>query len=159
MNELNLRVSKFLRLLSMFMVMASLIYYYAYVSSERDIPVAREGWIAELPKDLVFYAGLAIFALINIAINVVLSMYQSTQRYDESSKLFRNEERKEQIRAWILFLLAGINCMLACFVLYMAFLSMTTVESDVGYIYFPIVGLIAVIIPFVGLIRAIFKRS
>ena len=159
MNELNLRVSKFLRLLSMFMLMASLIYYYAYVSSESDIPVDREGWIAELPKEMVFYAGLAIFALINIAINVVLSMYQSAQHFDENSKLFKNEERKEQIRAWLLYLLAGINCMLACFVLYLAFLSMTTVESNVGYIYFPIIGLIATIIPSVGLMRAIFKRA
>lgn len=159
MSELNLRVANFLKILSMFMVLASLLYFYAYVDQRMDFITASDNWYTSMSKSVIFYSGLGIFAVFNLLMNAALNMYKSADGFDEKSLIFKNELQKEHIQFWLIYLIAGINLLISCMILYLAMIRINEVSSNVDYLYLPIFGLAIMMVIIIGLFRAIIKKT
>jgi len=160
MNELNFRVANFMKMVSMFMVLGALLYFYAYVGDRLDfVPSSDEGSIDHVSKSVVFYSGLGIFAVFNLVINAVLSVYKSAEKYHESSVLLKSEIHKERVMLWIVYLIVGVNTSIASAITYLALLRINNVSGDSAYVYVLIFGLVIVAATFIGLLAAVFKRA
>jgi len=158
MSELDLRVASFLKLLSMLMVLGSLMYMYAYVNDRMDFLNHSQGWLMNVSKSYFFYGALGVFAVFNLSLNVGLSIYKSAEGYHENSLLFRNKLQKDRIIMWFTYLLAAINLLITCSIIYVAFVRINEVNNQMDYIYIPGFGLLILIGIVVGLIAAIFKK-
>ena len=159
MSELNLRVANFLKMLSMLMVLGSLLYFYAYVDQRMGFITESDDWYISLSKSVVFYTGLAFFAVFNLLMNAALNMYKRADGYDENSLIFKSEFQKENIQFWMIYLTAGINVLISCMILYLAMIRINEVSSDTDYLYLPIFGLTIMVVIVIGLFRAINKKS
>ena len=160
MSELSFRIANFIKMLSMFMVLGSLIYFYAYVDVRLDqIFPYSDDWYGQLSKSLIFYTGLGTFAVLNLVMNAVLGIYKSTKSYDEKSLLFKNEVHKERIWLWFLYLIAGVNVLITSMIMFFALIKINQAESDAGYAFLPTFGFVAVTIAFSGLMASIFKKG
>ena len=160
MSELNFRIANFVKLLSMFMVLGALLYFYAYVDVRLESVIPLSGdWYREFSKSAVFYTGLGIFAVFNLVMNAVLGVYKNTRSYDEHSLLFKSELHKERIWLWILYLMAGVNVLISSSIMYIALLRINQVDSNTDYAFLPAFGFMAVLIAFSGLLVSIIKKS
>jgi len=160
MNELDFRVAKFLKMLSMFMVLGALLYFYAYVDDRLDfVHDSSSSIIDRTSKSIVFYVGLAIFAVFNLIANALLGVYRNAQSYNRNTVLLKSEIHKERVLLWIIYLIVGVNTSIASFIIYLALLRINNPDSDNSYIYILVFGIVVVVATFVGLIAAIFKKS
>ena len=160
MSELSFRVAKFLKMMSMFLVLGSLLYFYAYVDDRLDAIIpASGGWFSEISKSVVFYTGLGIFAVFNLVINAVLSVFKGTNRYDQRSLIFKSEVHKEQIWLWLLYLTAAVNVLISSIITYIALLRMNQAEGTADYAFVPGFGFLVTLVALAGILVSIFKKS
>jgi len=158
MNEVNQRVANFLKFFSMVMVFGSLLYMYAYSTDSSDHLNTTRDWLTGMPKAHIFYFGLGIFAIINLAMNFWINMYKKVKEIDEKSILFRSKRHKERLLMWFTFLLIGTNFQIASFVTYLAVIKINEDSAASGYAYIPAVGFILFAGILIGLIRALFRN-
>lgn len=158
MSEVNLRVASFIKAFSMFTVMGSLLYMYAYSPENGTIINTSQDWMINLPKAYIFYIGLSTFAIFNLVMNVGINMYKNTRGVDARSILFRNKEQKKLLHMWLTYFLAGINFIITSMVLYVALIIINEVADTSRYIFIPVVGLTILLVSVVGLIHAIIKK-
>ncbi len=154
----NLRFASFAKNLSMLMVIGSLLYMYAYASDDMDFMNASNNWIAELPKTLIFYFGLGIFAVFNFTFIAGIGMYKKVQGIDEKSILFKSKEHKQRLLMWFCYLWAGINVMITSIILFLALSKIHNVADISNFIYLPAIWLFVLTVVFIGLIFALFKK-
>jgi hypothetical protein len=160
MSELSFRIANFLKTLSMFIVLGSLLYFYAYVDVRLDQIFPTSGdWYSQLSKSAIFYTGLGTFAVLNLVMNAVLGIYKSTKSYDEKSLLFKNEIHKERIWLWFIYLIAGVNVLISSMIIFLALIKINQEESETGYAFLAVVGFVAVAIAFSGLLASIFRKD
>ena len=152
MSELNLRVANFLKLFSMLIVLGSLMYMYAYVNDRMEFLNHSPGWLMNVSKSHIFYSALVVFAVFNLLLNVALSIYKSADGYDENSLLFRSKLQKERLIMWFTYLLAAINLLIGCSIIYVAFIRINDVNNHMDYIYIPGFGVLILI----GVVAALF---
>lgn len=117
-----------------------------------------QNWLTSLHKVHLFYVGLGAFAIFNLGMNVVISMYKNSKGIDTKSVLFRSKEQKEMVLMWLTYFLAGINILIACLVMYLALVKINEVTDSSAYIFIPIVGLIILVSSIIGLVHAIIKK-
>jgi len=91
--------------------------------------------------------------------NVALSMYKGADGFDVNSLLFKSEWQKERIQMWLNYLIAGINLLITCAVLYLAMIRINEVSSDADFIFLPIFGFAVMMVTLIGLFSAIIKKS
>lgn len=158
MNEINLRIANFLKLVSMVMVIVSLLYMYAYTSENIRLLSSSVDWLKGLSKSYVFYIGLALFAVFNLLMHGAINFYKSAEGYDESSMLFQNAERKESLVMRFTFLLAGINIFFTSIIIYIAMISINEVKSSTDYLLIPVIGMLVLLGFLIGLIVSFIKK-
>ena len=160
MSELYFRTANFLKMLSMFMVLGSLLYFYAYVDDRLTlISPSSNDWYSELSKSYVFYVGLVIFAVFNLAMNAILSIYRSAEKYDENSLLLKSEIHKERIWLWIIYMIGGVNFLISSVITYLALLRINKISNNMEYAFLPIFGFLVVATTLIGLLIAIFNKQ
>lgn len=142
----------------MFMVLGSLIYFYAYVDNRLGFINEADSWFETSPKTYIFYSGLGIFALFNLLMSVGLSMYKNAQGHDEKSWLFKNAMQMERVSIGMIYLLIGINFMISTVTIYLALIRINGMSNEADYIYWPLFGLLILIITVVNLVLAIAKK-
>ncbi|MHC1599166.1 MAG: hypothetical protein ACXQT0_06310, partial [Candidatus Methanofastidiosia archaeon] len=77
---------------------------------------------------------------------------------DERSVFFKSKNHKEKLLVWFTYMLAGVNVFITSIVLYLAMLKINEASVDSDFVYIPLVGLIILIAPFVGLIAALIRK-
>ncbi len=158
MNEINLRIANFLKLVSMIMVIVSLLYMYAYTSENISLLNSSVDWLKGLSKSHVFYIGLALFAVFNLLMHGALNLYKSAEGYDESSILFKNAGKKATLAMRFTFLLAGINIFFTSVIIYIAMISINEVKSNTDYLSIPFIGMLVLLGFLIGLIVTLIKK-
>ena len=143
----------------MFMVLGSLLYFYAYVDQRMDFTTGSDNWYTSLSISVIFYSGLGIFAVFNLLMNAALNMYKGADGFDENSLIFKSEFQKEHLQIWLIYLIAGINLLISCMILYLAMIRINEVGSNMDYLYLPIFGLAIVMVIILGLFRVIIKKT
>ncbi len=154
----NLRFADFAKNLSMLTVIGSLLYMYAYSSDEMDFINNSKNWITELPKTLIFYFGLGIFAIFNFTFIVGIGMYKNVQGVDEMSILFKSKEQKQRLLMWFTYLWAGINILITSIIFYLALSKIHKVNDISEFLYLPTIGLLVLAFVFIGMVFALFKK-
>ena len=158
MDEVNMRVANFIKFFSMMMVIGSLLYMYAYSSDRLNFLNESQDWISDVPKSSIFYAGLGLFALFNITMHIGINMYKNVEGIDERSVFFKSKQQKEKLLIWFTSIIAGVNVFITSIVLYLAMLKINEASVDSDFVYIPLVGMIILIAPFVGLIAALIRK-
>ena len=158
MSELNLRIANFIKGFSMFIVIGSLLYMYAYASDRLNFLHTSQDLVRELTKVQIFYFGLGIFAFFNLVMNVGISMYKNTKGIDNHSILFKSKEQKESLLMWFTYLWAGINTLIACLAIYVAILKIKEAATAADYLFIPAAGLIILVSIFIGLLGALTRK-
>ena len=158
MSVVRFRVVNFMKMVSMFMVLASLIYFYAYVDNRLGFMTNSHAWYFDVSKSVIFYSGLAVFALFNLVMGIGINLYKNARGYDEKSLLFKSEMQKEAIHFWLITLITSINFLIACSILYLAMIRINGITSNTDYIFLPAVGLVALIVAIIGLLVAFTKK-
>ena len=158
MDEVNIRVANFIKFFSMMMVIGSLLYMYAYSSDRLNFLNESQVWISDVPKSSIFYAGLGLFALFNITMHIGINMYKNVEGIDERSVFFKSKQQKEKLLIWFTSIIAGVNVFITSIVLYLAMLKINEASVDSDFVYIPLVGMIILIAPFVGLIAALIRK-
>ena len=158
MDEVNIRVANFIKFFSMMMVIGSLLYMYAYSSDRLNFLNESQDWISDMPKSSIFYAGLGLFALFNITMHIGINMYKNVEGIDERSVFFKSKQQKEKLLIWFTSIIAGVNVFITSIVLYLAMLKINEASVDSDFVYIPLVGMIILIAPFVGLIAALIRK-
>ena len=158
MDEVNIRVANFIKFFSMMMVIGSLLYMYAYSSDRLNFLDESQDWISDMPKSSIFYAGLGLFALFNITMHIGINMYKNVEGIDERSVFFKSKQQKEKLLIWFTSIIAGVNVFITSIVLYLAMLKINEASVDSDFVYIPLVGMIILIAPFVGLIAALIRK-
>ena len=158
MDEVNMRVANFIKFFSMMMVIGSLLYMYAYSSDRLNFLDESQDWISDMPKSSIFYAGLGLFALFNITMHIGINMYKNVEGIDERSVFFKSKQQKEKLLIWFTSIIAGVNVFITSIVLYLAMLKINEASVDSDFVYIPLVGMIILIAPFVGLIAALIRK-
>jgi predicted ferric reductase len=140
MSEINLRIANFLKVFSMFMVVVSLAYMYAYVTERVDFLESDPAWYQGITKVYIFYVGLGIFTVFNLVMHLALSMYKNTEGVDKHSVLFKNELQKQKLLVWFTYLLTAGNVFIACTIFYLALVKINMVGNATDYFYLPLAG-------------------
>ena len=158
MSETSFRVANFLKMFSMFMVLGSLIYFYAYVDDRFGFINSSNQWYLELSKSVIFYSGLGLFAMLNLLLNIGINVHKSASGYDPKSFLFKSESQKEKVNVALIYLLIGINVMLAMTIIYLAFIRINGMNEMADYIQFPIFGIVVLAAAIVNSSLTLFKK-
>ena len=159
MNEVNLRIANFLKLISMVMVIVSLLYTYAYTSEDIRLFSSSVDWLKGISKSHIFYIGLALFAVFNLLMHGAVNFYKGAEGYDKSSTLFQSAERKESLVMWFTFLLAGINIFFTSIIIYIALISINEVKDSTDYLSIPVFGMLVLLGFLIGLIVSLIKKQ
>lgn len=131
---------------------------YAYATDRTIFLNASQNWITEMPKALLFYVGLGIFAIFNLVMNVGISMFKNAKGTDKQSILFKSKVQKKNLLMWFTYFLAGINFLIASLIIYMALIKINEVADISEYVYIPAIGLLGLIVILIGLIRAMANK-
>ena len=158
MSEINLRIANFFKVFSMFIVVVSLAYMYAYVSDKVDFLRSDSAWHSRISKEFIFYCGLGIFAIYNLIMNLAISMYKSTQGVDKSSLLFRSELQKQKLIVWFTYLLTGGNFFIASLIFYLALVKINLAGNTTDYIFLPLSGALILMSILLTLIYQLIKK-
>ena len=143
---------------SMFMVFGSLLYMYAYANDRLNFMNPSPNWITELPKAQLFYVGLGVFAILNLVMNVGISMYKNAKGIDNRSILFKSKEVKKKLLMWFTLFWAGINFLIASIITYMALIKINDVTNISEYVIIPIIGFLSLIAILIGLIGTVVRK-
>jgi hypothetical protein len=155
MSEVNQRVANFIKAFSMFMVIGSLLYMYAYSPASSYFMNSSQDWMLKLSREHIFYVGLGVFAIFNLLMNIAISMYKNSKGTEPQSVLFRSKEQKQKVLVWLNWFLAGINILITCIVLFLALIKINEVTDTAKYLFIPVAGLIILVFIIFGLIRAV----
>ena len=158
MSVTGFRVAKFLKMVSMFMVFGSLIYFYAYVEDRLGFLTNNHDWFVAASKSMIFYTGLGIFSIFNLMMGLSINVYNKAQGYNENSLLFKSESQKERIHFWLIYITASINFLIECGILYLAMIRINGMSSKTDYIFLPVFGLLAILISMIGLLLVFTKK-
>ena len=158
MNEINLRIANFLKLVSMVMVIVSLLYMYAYTSENIRLLSGSVNWLKGLSKSHVFYIGLALFAVFNLLMHGAVNFYKNAEGYDDKSILFQSAIKKESLVMRFTFLLAGINIFFTSIIIYIALISINEVKESTDYLSIPVIGMLVLLGFLIGLIVTLIKK-
>ncbi len=152
MSETSLRVANFSKLFSMFAVVGSLLYMYAYATDKVDFFGSSDEWYSRWSKVEIFYIGLTVFAVFNILAGLAISAFKNVKGIDENSLFFRSEHHKEKLLVLLTYLLSGINVFIASVVFYLALVKINQQQDHMEYMYLPaicLVILISILITFI----------
>ncbi|MCG8307690.1 MAG: hypothetical protein MI975_09900 [Cytophagales bacterium] len=159
MNELNLRIAGFLKVLSMLTVIGSLIYMYGYVHDDRmEFLKNSQGWLNETPKSYLFYFALFVFAIFNLLLNIGLSMYKNSEGYSKESLLFYSQPKKEKLIVWFTHFIAGVNLLITCGVMYVALIRINGLSDSTDYVYIPVFGALCLLGIITATLITVFKN-
>ncbi|MDZ7604153.1 MAG: hypothetical protein U5K79_00875 [Cyclobacteriaceae bacterium] len=156
--ELKQRLASIARFVSMMMFIGGLLFFYSYASDAIGRSITQDFYILQLPKSLIFYSMLILFAAFNIIMNVAVKLYRDTKGEDRSSMLFFSAHQKAVVTFWATLTIAGFNVLLAAFLLYVGFIRIEELAAMTGYIAIPVLGIICFFIPFSGLIVTLLTK-
>ena len=158
MGDVNIRVASFLKMVSMLMVIASLIFMYGYAEDRLNFTRTANIWIREVPKSYLFYGALVSFAALNLFLNVGLSIYKNSRGYNKNSYLFRSKEKKEKLVVLINYLIAGANLLITTILIYIALMRINDTRDPLDYIYLPVLGILVLAGIMVAIVAALLRK-
>lgn len=158
MSEVHLRIANLFRLFSMFAVLGSVIYMYAYVSDKVDFLHTSYDWYDRLSKIHIFYGSLGIFAIFNVLMSIAISMYKNVEGVDANFSLFKNETQKKRLLVRFTYFQGGVNYFIASMVLYLALLKINQAQSHYSYIYLPLIGISILTVILLGLVFQMIRK-
>lgn len=156
--EIRQRLANIARFFSMMLFIGGLLFFYSYASDAIGRSITHDYYILQLPKSLIFYSMLVLFAVFNIIMNVTVKLYKDAKGEDQSSKLFFSGYQKEVVVFWATLTIAGFNTLLATFLFYVGFTRIEEMAAMTSYIAVPVLGILCFLIPFTGLIVTIFTK-
>ncbi len=152
------RLANITRFISMIIFVGSLLFFYAYVSDATSRAVENDFYLMQLPKGLIFYSMLALFAVFNILMNMGIRMYRESRGADGNSRLFYSKNQKEAILMWTNLLVAGFNMLLSGLLIYVGFMRIVEMASVGGQIFIPVLAILLFLVPLSGLGYTLFTR-
>lgn len=155
--EIKQRVANILKSLSMLAALGALLFMYAYGTDSNVIRESSDVVLQSIPKSTLFYGGLAVFAILNLLMNLGLKMYREAKGVAENSIFFKSEEKKQRLQLWFTANIASINCLLASVYAYVGFIKIDGESAIEGYLQIPLVGLVFFLISIVGLVLVIYS--
>ena len=155
MSETSFRVANFLKLFSMLMVLAGLIYFYGYSEGQTSFLNSGDHWIVTMPKAYIFYSGLLIFALVNVLLNVAISIHKGAAGVNSNSLFHKSEKQKDKVNIGLTYLLTAANVMISMSALYIAFLRINGQKGNFDHVQFPIFGMVVLVAAVGNLVMAL----
>lgn len=156
--EIRNRLANIARFLSMMVFIGGLAFFYGYASDAIGRSVTHDYYIMQLPKSLIFYSMLVLFAAVNIIGNVAVKLYKDAKGIDRSSKLFYSIRQKEMVAFWATLTIAGFNMLLAAFLFYIGFIRIEELAAMTSNTVIPILGIFCFMIPFSGLLGTLLTK-
>jgi len=156
--EIKQRLANIARFGSMMLFVGGLLFFYGYASDAIGRSITQDYYILQLPKSLIFYSMLGLFAAFNIIINIALRMYKETRGEDRSTVLFYSTHQKNVVIFWATLTIAGFNALLAAFLFYVGFVRIEEMAAMTGYIAILFLGISCFLVPFSGLIVTLLTK-
>lgn len=156
--EIKQRLAGIARFISMLLFVGGLLFFYSYASDAIGRSITHDYYILQLPKSLIFYSMLTLFAVFNIIMNVAVKLYRDAKGEDRSSRMFFSAHQKEVVTFWATLTIAGFNVLLAAFLLFVGFIRIEELSALTGYIAIPVLGIILFFVPFSGLVVTLLTK-
>ena len=157
MDDINIRGASFAKNASMFMVMAALVYMYAYTTDGEVVLKGQAAWLNDYSKANIFYAALVLFGVLNLLMGLGLNLLKSSLSTSATSSMLGGEAKRKRLLVWFTYSAAAINFFMATTLSYIAFLKIDGASRS-GYIYIPYLGLMVLVFTLIGLIVAWVKK-
>jgi len=156
--EIKQRIANIARFVSMMLFIGGLLFFYSYASDAIGRSITEDYYILQLPKSLIFYSMLILFAVFNIIMNLAVRLYRDAKGEDQSSRLFFSAHQKVVVTFWATLTIAGFNALLATFLFYVGFVRIEELAAITGSIAIPVLGIISFLVPFSGLIVTLLTK-